>query len=656
MTFEVEAGVSATDNWRILASWAPRGSMSHWELGLELDTMKLFVNAPHLNPSYVSFDSGASADGSVHHYAFTYDGATLTLYADGAVIGSTAAAPSFAETGPAHITVGGENAEINYNWNWPPSEQNVQTARFSSIARDLTGVSSIPTTPDADTVNLWLTADLSEGVIPDLGPAGVDLVLEDSTTVEGARTPVSTRNTGAFHIIEIGGAAESGPTVGETNTAAASNGGIATATSNIDGYPAERAIDEMLDPDAVAFIPTEGIRQAHLVVAFASATTIDRIAVKTAYARTGGLYVFQYTTVANPDASTPDQDWTTLGQRERFWLAEHDRRELYQFPPAADATGVRVKLAMHAQSIAIDELEVYEATGSPNVLELVERWGAPEQYTMQGETNLALSGTAFSSADIDGNWPASGVNDGMFYPENLSPAGETWIGPEQGGVQHVGVALPSPITLTDIAFNNAFGNRTAGRYYIQYTTVADPAAALDVDWTTLGVTAKPDEKNEGTIIGGRRLYTFPAVDNVTGVRLNIDYGDELGVSINELEIYGAPAEVDSDGDGLLDSVETNTGTYVSPDETGTDPNNPDTDGDGLNDGDEVNTYGTNPTVMDTDGDGYNDGDEVAAGADPIDPNSVPGEGVPAAGGIALVALLTAIAGSAILRISSRRKS
>jgi hypothetical protein len=41
----------------------------------------------------------------------------------------------------------------------------------------------------------------------------------------------------------------------------------------------------------------------------------------------------------------------------------------------------------------------------------------------------------------------------------------------------------------------------------------------------------------------------------------------------------AVAQVDSDGDGLPDSVETNTGIYVSKTNTGTNPNNPDTDGD-----------------------------------------------------------------------------
>ena len=54
--------------------------------------------------------------------------------------------------------------------------------------------------------------------------------------------------------------------------------------------------------------------------------------------------------------------------------------------------------------------------------------------------------------------------------------------------------------------------------------------------------------------------------------------------------FDDPCAEDSDGDGLPDCVETNTGIYVSPSDTGTDPRNPDTDGDGLLDGEEV--YGT----------------------------------------------------------------
>lgn len=63
----------------------------------------------------------------------------------------------------------------------------------------------------------------------------------------------------------------------------------------------------------------------------------------------------------------------------------------------------------------------------------------------------------------------------------------------------------------------------------------------------------------------------------------------------------AGGEIDSDGDGLLDSEEA---------EIGTDPFNPDTDGDGLSDGEEVRVHKTDPLNPDTDWDALKDGAEV----------------------------------------------
>jgi hypothetical protein len=71
--------------------------------------------------------------------------------------------------------------------------------------------------------------------------------------------------------------------------------------------------------------------------------------------------------------------------------------------------------------------------------------------------------------------------------------------------------------------------------------------------------------------------------------------------------------LDTDSDGLSDDAET--GAFH------TDPARADTDRDGLGDGAEVLTHGTDPTRPDTDGDGLTDGDEVAAGTDPLDPDS-----------------------------------
>ena len=110
-------------------------------------------------------------------------------------------------------------------------------------------------------------------------------------------------------------------------------------------------------------------------------------------------------------------------------------------------------------------------------------------------------------------------------------------------------------------------------------------------------------------------------------------GDFDGDGLTDLDEYEEtktnPIVADTDGDGLLDGVETGTGTYVSATNTGTDPKNADSDGDGLLDGVETNTgtlvdeedTGTDPNNADTDGDDYTDGGEIAGGTDPHDPNS-----------------------------------
>ncbi|KRP32469.1 MAG: hypothetical protein ABS33_06455, partial [Verrucomicrobia subdivision 6 bacterium BACL9 MAG-120924-bin69] len=82
------------------------------------------------------------------------------------------------------------------------------------------------------------------------------------------------------------------------------------------------------------------------------------------------------------------------------------------------------------------------------------------------------------------------------------------------------------------------------------------------------------------------------------------------------ENFALALVLDQDGDGLADNVETGTDTYVSVNNTGTDPLDDDSDNDGLNDGEEVITYGTNPVSEDTDGDGVNDKAEVDYGTSP----------------------------------------
>ncbi len=62
---------------------------------------------------------------------------------------------------------------------------------------------------------------------------------------------------------------------------------------------------------------------------------------------------------------------------------------------------------------------------------------------------------------------------------------------------------------------------------------------------------------------------------------------------NDGDAQGDVCDDDDDNDGLLDVVETNTGTFVDANDTGSDPFNADTDGDGIDDGTEV-ANGTDP--------------------------------------------------------------
>ena len=83
--------------------------------------------------------------------------------------------------------------------------------------------------------------------------------------------------------------------------------------------------------------------------------------------------------------------------------------------------------------------------------------------------------------------------------------------------------------------------------------------------------------------------------------------------------------IDSDGDGLADEVETNTGTYVNTTDTGTNPNDPDSDNDGIPDGFEVDN-GLDPTsdidlILDSDGDGRTNAEEYQQGTNINFPDS-----------------------------------
>ena len=118
---------------------------------------------------------------------------------------------------------------------------------------------------------------------------------------------------------------------------------------------------------------------------------------------------------------------------------------------------------------------------------------------------------------------------------------------------------------------------------------------LESRWTLLGAYPMPPDTNACSII-----VTTNDVDSAV-LPFFLD-------SLNGIGFYRFGADFDSDGDGLIDPVETLW--------TLTDPDSPDTDGDWLFDGEEL----ADPLSADTDGDGMNDGWEHQHGFDPTTHN------------------------------------
>ena len=99
------------------------------------------------------------------------------------------------------------------------------------------------------------------------------------------------------------------------------------------------------------------------------------------------------------------------------------------------------------------------------------------------------------------------------------------------------------------------------------------------------------------------LTVLPADSDSDGVPNEIDNCPAIqnpDQADTDRDGIGDVCDEDDDNDGLLDIVETNSGIFVSPNDTGTDP-----------------------LLADTDGDGFDDGLEISLGTDPVSPFSFP---------------------------------
>ena len=144
------------------------------------------------------------------------------------------------------------------------------------------------------------------------------------------------------------------------------------------------------------------------------------------------------------------------------------------------------------------------------------------------------------------------------------------------------------------------------------------------------------ETNTGVFVGAQDSGTNPLLADTDGDGTD-DPLDNCALIANagqvdtDGDLAGNACDADDDGDGLLDVVETDTGFFVGPSDTGTDPLRPDTDGDG-----------------------FPDGAELAAGSDPTNPDSIPGvAAVPALSFPGLLLLVAALLAASWRELSRR---
>ena len=260
---------------------------------------------------------------------------------------------------------------------------------------------------------------------------------------------------------------------------------------------------------------------------------------------------------------------------------------------------------------------------------------------------LVVAEATITHAESSGTGPMMDVQDLFFACAEFSTYEEA-----TAGTIRVDVAGQ---------LSTASGSNTVGDEELRITafgtsftdvTGAPPPGSAEALWTSGGSVASPQNMSatalaSGTFAAGAgviALYadimlgegetmTFPSsihatVDQPSG--LDDDDGDGVPNPEDAFPVDGLET-TDSDGDGLGDNRETNTGGYTSETDTGTDPNDSDSDDDGLSDGSETatGTYvdssdtGSDPNDADSDDDGRSDGEEYRIGADLFDPSDPP---------------------------------
>ncbi len=214
---------------------------------------------------------------------------------------------------------------------------------------------------------------------------------------------------------------------------------------------------------------------------------------------------------------------------------------------------------------------------------------------------------------IDYGQPTYVTYDNFAVTEAGVMVGMEWLGSEPAAGYYLGTDFsiysgpPNPGNL--IVSGNATAVRrdtgivlANGESVYEYSITGLQASLAPTATYYLGLTQNGLGEGAGWVRASDSLFANGVYQSINGT-LN---GPFAGDTYFRIVGYVSPdtdgdgivdaLDTDDDNDGLLDIYETNTGSYVSPTDTGSDPLNPDTDGDTYHDGIEV-VLGSDPNIF-----------------------------------------------------------
>lgn len=249
---------------------------------------------------------------------------------------------------------------------------------------------------------------------------------------------------------------------------------------------------------------------------------------------------------------------------------------------------------------------------NPQVHWTIRRWVAT---SISQVTPLALRWHAHKSNTSCGN----GVTAGIYI--NGMARDVVWIPSSDGtGVTRIYFANIAPNDVVDLVLSprgqdGSDADGCDGSVNRLMVDTVIPENPVQPDGTVFVPAGAGD--SDGDLIPDvwEKIY-FP--NDLTKLSRSGDNDSDGANDFQEFERGSDPTKSDTDGDGLLDGVETGTGKWVSNTDTGSNPKLADSDSDGLSDAVEANRVPpTDPNLADTDKDGFSDAAEIQEGTDPL---------------------------------------